>query len=93
MKKAINLLILLSLSCPIYTNNHLDSNSFLSNNFNVQEVILRLDYLSIDIKNETNMGLIGAHYLLDFNNTFYGGIGMYGAITGEKGGFFTLGRT
>ena len=37
------------------------------------------------------MGLMGLHYQMPINNWLYGGIGMYGAITGDQGGLFTLG--
>lgn len=37
------------------------------------------------------MGLTGIHYNLDLKDGLYGGLGMYGAVRGERGGFFTLG--
>ena len=37
------------------------------------------------------MGLMGLHYQIPINNWLYGGIGMYGAVTGDQGGLFTLG--
>ena len=37
------------------------------------------------------MGLVGGRINLALNNWSYAGIGMYGAVTGERGGLFTLG--
>ncbi len=61
-----------------------------------QQGFLQLDYLSLDMPydpiflDEPNMALTGIHYNLLFGN-FYGGLGIYGAVTGKRGGFFTLG--
>lgn len=61
-----------------------------------QRGFLAFDFLSINmpedprIINEPNMGFAGIHYNLNFNN-FYSGIGIYGSISGVRGGFFTLG--
>jgi len=61
-----------------------------------QKAFAKLDYLSIkmpisNILNEANMGFTGIHYNLMINDWAYTGLGIYGAITGERGGFFTLG--
>ncbi len=61
-----------------------------------QKGFVKLDFLSIAmpehpiIIEEPNMGFTGIHYLLDFNR-FYAGLGMYGTVSGIRGGFFTLG--
>gem|GEM_PF-4811440 len=58
---------------------------------------LRLSFDNIPVDANSNMGLVGVHY--DFkkiNSTvpdFYLGIGGYGAVTGNYGGFFTGGIT
>lgn len=61
-----------------------------------QKGFIKIDFLSIDmpetsITSESNMGFSGIHYNLFLNKSFYTGIGIYGAVTGERGGFFTLG--
>ncbi|WP_298883357.1 hypothetical protein [uncultured Polaribacter sp.] len=61
-----------------------------------QKGFAKIDFLSIEmpitnIPNEQNMGFTGIHYNLNFKNSFYTGVGIYGAISGDRGGFFTLG--
>lgn len=61
-----------------------------------QKGFAKIDFLSIDmpitnVPNEPNMGFTGIHYNLLFNNTLYTGIGLYGSVSGSRGGFFTLG--
>ncbi|MEO9572076.1 MAG: hypothetical protein ABJH82_03280 [Polaribacter sp.] len=61
-----------------------------------QKGFAKIDFLSIDMPlnplgiDDPNMGFTGIHYNLSFKD-WYTGIGIYGAITGNKGGFFTLG--
>lgn len=58
---------------------------------------VRLNYIpvqmptSFDSNLKSTMGLMGLHYQIPINNWLYGGVGMYGAITGDQGGLFTLG--
>lgn len=61
-----------------------------------QKGFAKLDFLSIDmpefnIANEPNMGFSGIHYNILLNKSFYTGLGIYGSVTGKRGGFFTLG--
>lgn len=57
-----------------------------------QKAFGKIDFLSIELPdNDPNMGYTGIHYNLMLNDWAYTGIGIYGAITGNKGGFFTLG--
>lgn len=61
-----------------------------------QKAFGKIDFLSIDIPetnivDEKNMGFTGIHYNLMLNDWAYAGAGIYGAVTGERGGFFTLG--
>ncbi|PQJ81310.1 hypothetical protein [Polaribacter glomeratus] len=56
----------------------------------------KIDFLSIEmpettIPNEANMGFTGIHYNLMLNDWSYAGLGIYGAVSGARGGFFTLG--
>jgi len=37
------------------------------------------------------MGLLGGNYLFELNNNLYSGLGIYGAVKGRRGGFFTGG--
>lgn len=61
-----------------------------------QKAFGKIDFLSIEmpitnVPNEKNMGFTGIHYNLMINNWSYAGLGIYGAVTGNRGGFFTLG--
>lgn len=62
----------------------------------VEQTFLMADFLSVDMPKldsgrvEPNMGIIGIHFNKRFDQ-FYFGLGMYGAVSGERGGFFTLG--
>lgn len=53
----------------------------------------KVDYLSIEMPgNEANMGFTGIHYNLEVTDWgAYAGVGIYGAVSGIRGGFFTLG--
>jgi hypothetical protein len=52
----------------------------------------QLDFLSVKMPDleEDNMVLTGLHYNLMINKFSYVGVGMYGAVSGERGGFFAL---
>ncbi len=62
-------------------------------NLKTQLGFAQLDFLSIDMPdvNEPNMDFTGIHYNLKLNDWSYAGLGFYGAVGGERGGFFTLG--
>ncbi len=49
----------------------------------------RISYQNLKFQNE-HLGLLETSYLFNFNN-FYGGIGVYSAVSGKRGGFFTGG--
>ncbi|MBA6155051.1 hypothetical protein H3Z83_00735 [Tenacibaculum sp. S7007] len=52
----------------------------------------QVDFLSIKMPdNEANMDFTGLHYNLKLNDWSYAGVGLYGAVGGIRGGFFTLG--
>ena len=62
-----------------------------------QNGFVNLDYVSVKMplnelgNPEKNMGLTGVHYNLLFNKSAYAGLGFYGSVNGERGGFFSLG--
>lgn len=61
-----------------------------------QKVFGQVDFLSIHmpdttIPDEANMGFTGIHYNLKMNDWSYAGVAIYGSVTGQRGGFFTLG--
>ena len=51
----------------------------------------RLSYDHLTLPENEKMGLLGVNYLLDLNDYFYFGLGVYGAVYGQRGGFFTGG--
>ncbi|CAM1340551.1 hypothetical protein [Tenacibaculum aestuarii] len=52
----------------------------------------QIDFLSIKMpEGEQNMDYTGLHYNLKLNDWSYAGVGLYGAVGGIRGGFFTLG--
>ncbi len=52
----------------------------------------QIDYLPIKMPgNEKDMDFTGVHYNLKLNDWSYAGVGIYGAVGGIRGGFFTLG--
>lgn len=61
-----------------------------------QNGFVKVDFMSINmpefnILNEPNMTFSGTHYNVLLNENFYTGFGIYGGLTGKRGGFFTLG--
>ncbi|MGJ8743080.1 hypothetical protein [Polaribacter sp.] len=57
-----------------------------------QKAFGEIDFMSINLpKLDPNMGFTGIHYNLFLNDWSYAGVGIYGAVSGNKGGFFTLG--
>ncbi|MCG1036424.1 hypothetical protein [Polaribacter sargassicola] len=58
----------------------------------IQKTFAKIDFLSLSLPdNDPNMGFAGIHYNLMLNNWAYTGLGLYGSVSGNKGGFFTLG--
>jgi len=50
-----------------------------------------LTYEQIDLTSTETMGLVGTGMLFDLGEYSYGGLRLYSAIDGERGGFFTVG--
>lgn len=55
--------------------------------------LLRLSYEVLDIGPSETMGLAGVHYLVNVHPDWYVGASGFGALQGERGGFFTGGFT
>jgi hypothetical protein len=61
-----------------------------------QNGFFSMDFLSVDMPfdpdflNEPNMGMTGIHYNFSLGD-FYTGLGIYGSVSGRRGGFFSLG--
>jgi len=52
---------------------------------------LRLTFEELDLPGNEKMGLLGSSYLVHLNSHIYAGLGIYSAVTGQRGGFFTGG--
>lgn len=52
---------------------------------------IRLTYETMTLPGNEAMGLVGLNYQTRFGSYWYGGLGVYGAAAGERGGFFTGG--
>lgn len=80
----ILLLILLIGSFISELNAEVRSPTTLSGNY-------RFTYDHLTLPENEKMGLLGVNYLLDLNQYAYFGLGVYGAVYGQRGGFFTGG--
>jgi len=56
-----------------------------------RHAVVKAGFESINLPTAKNMGTIGTTYLVEIGHGFYFGPAIYGAVTGEQGGFFTLG--
>jgi hypothetical protein len=59
--------------------------------FNLWHGVHRFSYETVALPRSEDMGLAGLHYLVDLSPHLYAGLGMYGAVVGNRGGFFTVG--
>ena len=50
-----------------------------------------MTYEQIELPGTEKMGLVGLGMLFDVSGYGYGGVRLYGAVDGERGGFFTVG--
>jgi hypothetical protein len=57
----------------------------------VRPAHIRLGIEKSKLPGDENMGLVGASYLIDIGGGFSGGPAVYGAISGQRGGLFTVG--
>lgn len=55
--------------------------------------LLRMSYEVVDLSSSETMGLAGVHYLVNVDPNWYVGASGFGAVYGERGGFFTGGFT
>ncbi len=55
--------------------------------------LLGMSYEVLDIGSSETMGLAGVHYLVNVHPDWYVGASGFGALAGERGGFFTGGFT
>jgi hypothetical protein len=55
--------------------------------------LLRMSYEVLDLTPTETMGLAGVHYLVNVHPDWYIGASGFGALAGERGGFFTGGFT
>ncbi|MBC8237480.1 MAG: hypothetical protein H8E76_04535 [Helicobacteraceae bacterium] len=60
---------------------------------NVKNASVRTSYENVEISSDEDMGLLGLQYLLEEDNGLYYGLAVYGAVSGDRGGFFVGGFT
>lgn len=61
-----------------------------ASNININETSIRTTYEDVTLYPNENMGMIGINYLRENANWNYG-IGIYGALKGKRGGYFSGG--
>ncbi|VAY86336.1 hypothetical protein MNB_ARC-1_990 [hydrothermal vent metagenome] len=64
--------------------------SLFSSDLFIQKGHYLVTYDNLKLPNNENLGLLGTSYVYDFEN-YYLGLGIYSAVSGERGGFFTGG--
>ena len=62
-----------------------------SKQINIEKASIRTSFENVKISSDEDMGLMGLNYLLEPNDNFYYGVGLYGALSGTRGGFFVGG--
>lgn len=93
MKTLSRLFSLLSLTCLLYLPGPvLASNDSISKpptgNLHIRTGQVRFSFEQLDMS-RSRENLLGFSYLFDLNRGLYAGIGGYGAMSGERGSFFT----
>lgn len=61
-----------------------------ANDLKVGEGFYRASYDYLTLPNDEKIGLLGTNYLLNFDDSYLG-LGLYSAVDGQRGGFFTGG--
>ncbi len=95
MKTLSRLFSLLSLTCLLYLPGPvLASNDSIgkppTGNLHIRTGQVRFSFEKLDMpRSRENLGLLGFSYLFDLDRGLYAGMGGYGAMSGERGGFFT----
>jgi hypothetical protein len=51
----------------------------------------RFSFETVTLPGNEHMGLAGVQYIVDVSRRWYAGFGLYGAVAGDRGGFFTGG--
>ena len=64
--------------------------SSVASDLKIRDGFYRLSYDSLTLPNDEVLGLVGANYLLNFDDSYLG-LGVYSAVDGQRGGFFTGG--
>jgi len=55
------------------------------------DALLKMTVEDIQLTDKENLGWVGASYLLETYDNIFVGTTLYGAVTGQRGGFFSLG--
>ena len=64
--------------------------SLIASDLFIQKGHYSITYDSMHLPSNEQLGLLGTNYLYDFGNA-YMGLGIYSAVSGHRGGFFTGG--
>jgi len=86
-KKILSTLTALSLTCITSTFAWGDESTTIS----PTDGKLRISFEELTLPDDEKMGFLGGTFLYDINDWLSVGPGAYGALTGERGGFITLG--
>jgi hypothetical protein len=87
------LILLILLFCSVCITGHARADVTESAVLRSKPAQLRVSYEVLDIGPSETMGLAGVHYLVNVHPDWYVGASGFGALAGERGGFFTGGFT
>ncbi len=57
----------------------------------IENITLQSSYENLKLNSSENMGLLGVDYLFDYSDFLSYGFSVYGAVSGDRGGFFVGG--